>query len=597
MFQSFTAASDPTKGPERLKRLRKEIKSNNLDGFLIPREDAFRGENVAACDERLSWLTGFTGSAGFAAVLANSAGVFIDGRYRVAVKSQVDLDHFTPVHWPETHLADWLKDTADAGQRIGFDPWLHSVAAIDALNEKLDGSGITMVPTDNLVDAIWNDRPAQPMGRVEPYPIELSGQSSPDKRAEIAAILRNKQQSATVLTVLDSIAWLLNIRGSDIARMPAVRCFAIVHETGHVDLFVEQEKVDHLGPDPDITIHAPDQFERVLSDLSGTVRIDKTSAPKAVEISLKNADIVFESDPCDLPKACKNAVEIKGARDAHLRDAVAMAQFLTWLDATELGTLTEIDIVTKLESCRADTGALCDISFDTICGAGPNGAIVHYRVTEATNRTLQPNDILLVDSGGQYKDGTTDITRTVIMGTPTDLQRDCFTRVLKGMIAISRARFPKGVTGRDLDVLARTPLWQVGQDYDHGTGHGVGSYLGVHEGPQSIARSPRGAVELKQGMILSNEPGYYREGEFGIRIENLIVVQTANKVKDTDDRKMFNFETLTYTPIDQRLIDVDLLTKEERIWLNDYHAACWQKLHLLVDDTVKAWLKQATQPV
>lgn len=595
MFQSFDAASDPTQGPARLANLRKKMNANGLDGFLVPRSDAHQGENVAPCDERLSWLTGFTGSAGFAAILTEIAGVFIDGRYRVQVKSQVDLEHFTPVSWPETQLSDWLIDHAPKG-KIGFDPWLHTIAEINALKKALTLKGITLQPTPNLVDAIWADQPAPPLGEIIAHPIELSGKSSADKRKETAQLLAKADHDAAVLTLPDSIAWLLNIRGTDIARTPVPRAFAVLHKNGAVDLFTELKKTEKLGPDPAITSHEPDAFATVLSKLKGRVRVDKASAPQAVVDAL-TAEVVYDQDPCVLPKACKNDVEIQGTRDAHLRDAVAMVDFLSWLDATPKKGLTEIDVVTQLEACRAKSNALHDISFDTICGSGPNGAIVHYRVTHDTNRPLQSDDLLLVDSGAQYNDGTTDITRTIALGQTTDDQRNCFTRVLQGMIAISRARFPSGVTGRDLDALARFPLWTAGQDYDHGTGHGVGSFLGVHEGPQSMARSPRGEVKLAQGMILSNEPGYYREGEFGIRIENLIVVQQGDDLHGGDDRAMLDFETLTFVPIDIRLINAHLLSTAERQWLNDYHASCWDNLGNLVDDDTKSWLKQAVQPI
>ncbi len=596
MFQSFDASSDPAQGPSRLESLRAAMETAGVDGFLVPRADAHQGENVAPCDERLSWLTGFTGSAGFAAVLPDIAGVFIDGRYRLQVKSQVDLEHFTPVAWPETTLGSWLLDHTAKGCVIAFDPWLHSVAEIAALETKL-GDDVTLVARENLIDQIWNDQPAPPLGKISKHPLNLSGKSSEEKRKETAQTLRDAGHSAAILTLPDSIAWLLNIRGTDIARTPVPRAFAIVHDTGHVDLITEGAKLENVDLDAGVTHHEPAEFDALLTTLTGKVRLDPASAPIAIKSAITSADVVHGDDPCVLPKACKNAVEIQGTRDAHARDAVAMIEFLAWLDATPKDNLTEIDVVTQLEGFRAKTNALHDISFETICGTGPNGAIVHYRVTRDTNRKIEDGDLLLVDSGAQYVDGTTDITRTIAIGAPTDDQRRCFTRVLKGMIAISRARFPVGVTGRDLDALARYPLWTAGQDYDHGTGHGVGSFLGVHEGPQSIARSPRGEVALKQGMILSNEPGYYREGEFGIRIENLIAVEPAPALNGADDRNMLSFETLTHVPIDQRLIVADELDTAERAWLNDYHASCYELSADRVDETTKLWLKAATQPI
>jgi Xaa-Pro aminopeptidase len=587
MFQTFDDATSPDQGPPRLKALRQELENEGFDGFLIPRADAHQGEYVAPSDDRLAWLTGFTGSAGFCAALRDIAGVFIDGRYRVQVKAQVDLGHFTPVAWPETKAGPWLKEHLPETHRMAYDPWLHTNSEVEAIEE----SGITLIATANLVDCIWLGRPAPPLGKIMVQPLELSGESHADKRARLAEVLKASGQDASVLTLPDSIAWLLNIRGTDIQRNPVPHCFAILHADSSVDLFVAAEKLseigDHLGGD--IRLHSPDAFLGALAELAGVIRVDKTSAPAIISQTIA-AEVVFDDDPCILPKACKNATEIEGARAAHLRDAHAMVNFLAWLDAQKPG-LTEIDVVTALEGFRAETNALRDISFDTISGAGPNGAIVHYRCTKTTNRAVQDGELLLVDSGGQYVDGTTDITRTVVMGTPTREQQECYTLVLQGMITLAMARFPRGVSGRDLDALARAPLWRHGLDYDHGTGHGVGSFLCVHEGPARISRISE--VPLKPGMILSDEPGYYREGAFGIRIENLIVVQEAPKLGDNRDQ--LSFETLTWVPFDRRLIAVDMLSPSERAWIDGYHAQISEMLDM--HGPAQDWLTAATLPL
>ena len=594
MFQTFEAQSSPDQGPPRLAALRTEMAQRGFDAFLVPRADAHQGEYVAPRDARLEWLTGFSGSAGFCAVLANNAGVFIDGRYRVQVRAQV-ADVYTPVHWPETQLADWLTEQMPDGGKLAYDPWLHTVAEIAGLRKALPQ--FELIATENLVDAVWHDQPAPPDAPFTAHALEHAGETHDDKRARLAAMMK---EDAAVLTLPDSIAWLLNIRGTDIARNPVPQAFAILHKTGKVDLFAGTGKTDgisdHLGPS--VAIHDAHDFLGALKGLQGKVLIDKRSCPDQVATTLKVAgcDIVQGQDPCILPKACKNAAEITGAKSAHERDALAMVRFLAWLDEkAPTGGLTEIDVVKALEAFRAQTNALRDISFETICGAGPNGAIVHYRVTEDTNRPVAKGDLLLVDSGGQYVDGTTDITRTIAVGAHTAEHRACYTRVLQGMVAVSRIQFPKGVGGQHLDALARAPLWMAGQDYDHGTGHGVGSYLSVHEGPQSISR--RSDVALQTGMILSNEPGYYREGAFGIRIENLIVVQSAPAVAGGDDRDMLSFETLTYVPFDRTLIDTDILTNAERDWIDRYHADTLTLLAPRLDADVREWLTKACAPL
>lgn len=601
MFQTFDATTRPQDGPPRLARLRDEMRKSKLDAFLIPRSDAHQGEYVAPRDERLAFLTGFTGSAGFAAVTAGEAAVFIDGRYRVQVKAQVDLEHFTPQPWPEVKLADWLRASLPEGGVLGFDPWLHGFEEIDKLLQALDGSGISLSETGNLVDRIWPNQPAPPCGQITPYPDAMAGEDHDTKRARLAEALRAAGHAAAVLTLPDSIAWLLNIRGADIARTPVPHAFAILHDDGRVTLFVDPAKLDdvaeaHLGPS--VTRRPPEAFGPGLRSLTGKVRVDRKTAPYWVTAELGEAgvEIAFADDPCLLPKARKTPAEIAATRSAHLRDGAAMVEFLTWLDATAPHTeLTEINVVTELELCRRATNRLRDISFETIAGSGPNGAIVHYRVTRDTNRVLQQGELLLIDSGGQYLDGTTDITRTVAIGEAGDEEKRAFTRVLKGMIAMSRARWPRGLTGRDLDPIARMPLWQAGQDYDHGTGHGVGVYLGVHEGPQRLSRLSE--VPLEPGMILSNEPGYYREGAFGIRIENLVVVEDAPALPGGDDRAMLQFHTLTLAPIDRRLILPEMLDLGETRWLNAYHAQVAAALMDSLSPAARAWLEAACAPL
>lgn len=606
MFQSFETTANPEQGPARLARLREEMARSGLDGFIVPRADAHQGEYVAPCDERLAWLTGFTGSAGFCIALREVAGIFVDGRYRTQVKEQVDLAAFTPVPWPETRPGPWLRENLPQGGRIGFDPWLHTHREIAELKAALAESGITLVPSANLVDAIWTDRPAPPRGKVTIQPLEHAGESAADKRRRIGAELGRAGQDSVVLTLPDSISWLFNIRGSDIPRNPVVQAFAVLRADGTAQIFIDPAKLDdalraHLGPE--VEILGPEQLLPSLGALRGPVRVDPATAPLAVADALSAADIpiAWGEDPCLLPKARKNAAEIRGMEEAHLIDGAAMVEFLAWLDQTApAGTLTEIDVVTKLEECRRATGQLREISFETICGAGPHGALPHYRVTRQTNRALKPGDVVVIDSGGQYPFGTTDITRTILVPAPDGAvdpdARAAFTRVLKGMIAISRLRWPEGLSGAHLDAIARYPLWLAGQDYDHGTGHGVGCYLSVHEGPQRLART--GTVAFEPGMILSNEPGYYREGAFGIRIENLVLVEPAPALPGADPhRRMLHFRTLTFAPIDKRLIDVDALGAEDRDWLNAYHAEVARRLAHRVSEPAARWLRDATAPI
>ncbi|MFC5736307.1 aminopeptidase P family protein [Sinirhodobacter huangdaonensis] len=599
MFQEFSAKSSPANGPVRLAALRREIGRAGLDGFIVPRADVFQGEYVAESDARLGWLTGFTGSAGFCIALADRAGVFIDGRYRVQVRAEVDLTAFTPVPWPEVKPGPWLREQMPQGGQVGFDPWLHTRREIEELAKALAGSGITLAESRNLVNAIWTDRPAPPRAPARIHPAEFAGEDSAAKRRRLGAALATGGARTAVLTLPDSIAWLLNIRGADIPRNPVVQAFALLDATGSLALFADPGKFDaallaHLGAE--VRLAPFDAFSEALTDLSGPVQVDPATAPLAVWRLLEAAGIpaVAGEDPCIAAKARKNPAEVAGMEAAHLRDAAALAEFLAWVDAeAPQGALTEIDVVTRLEECRRATGVLRDISFDTICGAGPNGAIVHYRVTEGTNRAVTPGELLLVDSGAQYPDGTTDITRTLAVGPVPEEARGPFTRVLRGMIALARARWPRGLAGRDLDALARAPLWQAGLDYDHGTGHGVGAALCVHEGPARISRISD--VALAPGMILSDEPGYYREGAFGIRIENLLLIEEAPKLGDGRDQLCFR--TLTWVPIDRRLIVAGMLSDEERAWLDGYHAEVLARVAPLVSAPTRAWLEAACAPL
>lgn len=574
-----------------------------VDAFLVPRADAFQGEYVAPADERLAWLTGFTGSAGLCAVTATDAALFADGRYTLQAKAQVDGAAFTIVPWPRTKPGDWLAKQLTTGATVAFDPWLHTVKDLETLRAAGADKNLDVRPIANLVDAVWADRPDPPSSPFRIHPDALAGESHAAKRARLGKALEDAGHATTVLSLPDNIAWLLNIRGSDIRCNPVPHAFALLHSSGAVDLFADPAKTTgavraHLGPD--IALATPDAFLPRLKALEGPVLIDPASTPAAVAAALADPD--HGTDPILLPKARKNTAELAGMEAAHLRDATALCRFLAWLEAeAPVGTLTEIDVVRRLEAERARFAELRDISFDTICGAGPHGAIVHYRVTEETNARVVPGQLLLIDSGGQYVDGTTDITRTLATGpAPSADETDRFTRVLKGMIAISRARWPKGLAGRDLDALARAALWEAGLDFDHGTGHGVGAALSVHEGPQRLSRAS--TVPLEPGMVLSNEPGYYRTDAYGIRIENLLHVVPAPALDGADDRKMLAFATLTWVPIDRRLIAPDLLTAPERAWLDTYHAEVAARVGPCLgdgpdDEAVAEWLRHATAPL
>jgi len=599
MIQQFSSPYSGETGPERLALLRAEMSKEKLDAFIIPRSDAHQGEEVTARNSRLAWLTGFTGSAGFCVALSDEAGIFVDGRYTIQVKLETD-PVFTPVDWPQTKLSDWLVQKLAAGQIVAFDPWLHTQSEIAALQKVLEDKDITLVPTSNLVDRIWADQPNSPSDPVVVYPTEYSGESLQSKLDRLAQTLSENKHDAAVLTTLDAIAWLTNTRGSDLVHMPVYEAFAVLGSNGGLALFVDPLKVNadaktHFGDA--IELHSFEGFEAYLEGLDGRVLIDPKSAPYAVWEALnrrETGEIAFGDDPTDLPKACKNDTELHGAQAAHLRDGAAMARFMHWLSQQTPETQTEIDVVRALEGFRRENERFATVSFDTICGAGPNGAIVHYRVSEESNRRVGADDILLVDSGGQYLDGTTDITRTMALGKTSKAQCQAFTSVLKGMIALSMQKFPEGIHGGQLDAIARAGVWDLGLDYGHGTGHGVGAYLSVHEGPQRI--SSRSDVPLQPGMILSNEPGFYLEGAFGIRIENLVYVVDTGEVS-LSGKRIFGFETLTWAPIDRRLIDADLLTDKERSWLNAYHQAVLDKIGPLVSSDVRDWLSLVCAPI
>jgi Xaa-Pro aminopeptidase len=592
---------------DRLAALREQLKSEKLDGFVVPLTDEHMSEYVGSYAQRLAWLTGFQGSAGTAVVLPEEAAIFVDGRYTLQVRSQVSADDWSYQSVPETSAAEWLKEHAPQGARIGYDPWLHSRDWVKRATEALATRGAELVPVRrNPIDAVWADRPQESKAHLVVQPDALAGRSAADKRTDIADWLGTIHADAAVLSALDSIAWAFNVRGADVSHTPVALAFAIVHADGTADLFVDGEKVgpevrQHLGNG--VRLHDKAEFAGALGELGGkSVAVDPERAVAAIFEALENAGakVIAVRDPTVLPRAIKNAVEIAGQRAAQARDGASIAKFLHWVDEqAPSGDLDELTASNRLESFRKENAELRDLSFDTISGAGPNGAIVHYRSDETTNRKLESGSLYLVDSGGQYVDGTTDITRTIAIGEPTDEMRDRFTRVLQGHIALATAVFPKGTRGSQLDSFARRPLWEAGLDYAHGTGHGVGSFLSVHEGPQRI--SPVGSAQaggdepLQAGMILSNEPGYYKSGEYGIRIENLVLV--VEKQIEGAEKDMLGFETLTFAPIDRRLIDAEMLTAEERAWLNCYHAHVLARIGEQLSGDDLAWLKQACAPI
>ncbi len=593
--------------PKRLADLRCELTRRGWDGFVVPRSDEHQGEYVPPRAERLAWLTGFTGSAGLAAVIGEKAAIFVDGRYTLQVRGEVDSALFVPRHLSEEPLSGWIAKELPKGAKFAYDPWLYSENQAAALKEAVVAAGGTLVAAeDNPLDAVWADQPPPPIAQVLPHALQYAGRSSQEKRADLAEGLRQRGIQAVVLSLPDSIAWLLNVRGGDVACTPLPLSFALLHDDGRVSWFVAPEKLskglmEHLGNG--VSCQLPGDFNAVLDGLAGKrVLLDPASAPAVLfqRLTAAGAEVVKGTDPCQLPKAMKNPVELAGTRAAHRRDGAALTRFLAWLDRevsrrAEAGGLSEQEAADTLAAFRREDPLFRDFSFETIAGSGPNGAIVHYRVSPESNRNLGLGELFLCDSGGQYLDGTTDVTRTVAIGTPTAEMRRRFTLVLKGHIALARARFPEGTSGSQLDAFARHALWQEGLDYDHGTGHGVGSYLGVHEGPQRISKLPQ-AVALKVGMIVSNEPGYYKTGAYGIRIENLVAVTKSHR-GDGEERSMLEFETLTLAPIDRRLIEKDILSGEEKAWLNAYHARVLAAHAEVVDEQTKTWLEAATAPL
>ena len=591
----------------RLQALREQLKADRLDGFVVPLTDEHMSEYVGSYAQRLAWLTGFQGSAGSAVVLPQEAAIFTDGRYTLQVRSQVDGRHWSYESVPETSIADWLKAHAPDGGRIGYDPWLHTKDWVTKAREALAQKGAELVAVGrNPIDAVWADRPEPSRARLIVHPDHYAGQSSASKRQEMADWLKAEGADAAVLAALDSIAWTFNVRGQDVEHTPVALSFAVVHADGTADLFVASEKIgddvrQHLGNG--VRIHERNAFEPKLAELAGRkVVVDPERSVAAIFEALEGASarILARRDPSILPKAIKNPVEIEGHRAAQARDGAALVRFLHWISVeAPKGGVDELKAAARLQQFRQESGDLRDLSFDTISGAGPNGAIVHYRVTEETNRPLERDSLYLVDSGGQYPDGTTDVTRTVAIGTPTAEMRDRFTRVLKGHIAIACAVFPEGTRGSQLDSFARQYLWAAGLDYAHGTGHGVGSVLAVHEGPQRI--SPAGSSQsggdepLKAGMFLSNEPGYYKTGEYGIRIENLVLVE--RREIEGAEKKMLGFETLTFAPIERNLIDTGLLTSGEREWVDSYHVQVLEVVGPKLDGDALAWLREQCRPL
>jgi len=598
----------------RLDALRRELKARGLDGFVIPLSDEHMSEYIGSYAQRLAWLTGFGGSAGTAVVLTDAspqpaAAIFVDGRYTLQVRDQVDGRLYAYENVPATSAAKWLGEHAPEGAKIAYDPWLHGKGWVAATTRALAEKNAELIPVEsNPIDAIWEDRPAPSTAPALVHEDRYAGEASEAKRAAVSEWLADKKLDAAVIAALDSVAWLLNVRGSDVDRTPVTLSFVIAHADGTADLFIDEIKVTpelraHLGNA--VRIAPRDGFASALAGLKGKrVAVDPDSAVQAILSTLEaaGAEVIEERDPTVLPKACKNAAEQEGHRSAQKRDGAAEVRFLHWLSVeAPKGGIDEMTAAEKLHQFRRETGDLRDLSFDTISGAGPNGAVVHYRVSEETNRPLEPGSVYLVDSGGQYPDGTTDITRTVWIGPgePPAEVRDRFTRVLQGHIALARAVFPKGTRGSQLDALARQYLWQVGLDYQHGTGHGVGSFLSVHEGPQRIGKSAgaQGGTEqeLLPGMILSDEPGYYKTGAYGIRIENLLLVE-PREIEGAEG-EFLGFETLTLVPIDRNLVEPKLLSADEIAWWNAYHAQVLAVIAPLVEGEAKGWLEAQCRPL
>jgi Xaa-Pro aminopeptidase len=592
---------------ERLAVLRARLKAMGVDGFIVPRADAHQGEYVPASEQRFGWLTGFTGSAGIAVVLGDKAALFVDGRYTLQARGEVDTARFSIQHVSRLPPSRWVNANIARGAVLGYDPWLmtpRDVARFAAACQ--EGGARLKALARNPVDVIWRARPAPPLAPIRPLATRFAGESAADKRRKIAAGLAADGIDAAVLTRPDSIAWLLNIRGGDVAHSPLALAFALIRKDARVDLFTDPRKVlpetaEHLGPT--VSVRPVTDLGPALDALGqrdACVLADPAGAPDWVfrRLARAGADIREGDDPCQMPKACKNRVELSGIRAAHRRDGAALTRFIAWLAAeAPKGKLTEKAAADVLEAMRAGGRFFQGLSFPTISGAGPHGAIVHYRVTAETNRKLRPGEMYLLDSGAQYLDGTTDVTRTLFIGggkPPTAAMKDHFTRVLKGHIQLATVRFPEGTSGSQLDVLARRALWQAGLEYDHGTGHGVGHFLSVHEGPQRISQIPN-SVALRPGMVVSNEPGYYKAGAYGIRIENLVAVRADGK--GAGGRPMYAFETLTLAPIERRLIEPRLLTAEEKTWLDAYHRQVATVIGPQLDTKTRAWLKKATAPV
>ncbi|WP_441237889.1 aminopeptidase P family protein [Bradyrhizobium sp. 930_D9_N1_4] len=599
-FQTFEEPEAGVALTARLSALREDLARRKLTGFVVPRADQQQNEYVPPSEERLAWLTGFTGSAGLAVVLTHEAAVFVDGRYTIQAAKQVDAKAWAVESLIDPPPESWVSAHLKAGDRLGFDPWLHTSSAAERLAAACTKAGAELVAVDsNPVDAIWQDRPQPPIAPVAVHSLQNAGVTEADKLMQIKSEIDKLGVDALLLSDSHAVAWTFNIRGADVAHTPLPLSYALVPKDGRPTVFIDHRKLsnltrDHLEQSADV--REPDAMAPTLMALAksgAAIALDNATAADALSRLITGAGgkPVRGSDPIALLKAVKNATEIKGTRTAHVRDAVALARFLAFIDReAPSGKLTEIDAVEALETFRRDTGALKDVSFPTISGTGPNGAIVHYRVTRKSNRRIVPGDLLLIDSGAQYEDGTTDVTRTMAVGEPTAEMRDRFTRVLRGHIAIARAVFPDGATGAQLDTLARQYLWAAGVDFEHGTGHGVGSYLSVHEGPARISKL--GTTPLKRGMILSNEPGYYKTDGFGIRIENLELVIAADIAGA--EKPMNAFETLTLAPIDRRLIDVAMLNRDELDWLNAYHARVRAEVRPALDEATKAWLDQAT---
>ncbi len=596
-----------TDGPapeDRVQNLRTLLKANDVDAFIIPRTDEYQGEYVPTKADRLWWLTGFAGSAGVGVVGQDKAALFVDGRYTIQVKQQASSTIFEFLHLIENPYTQWLSEQYGDGDVVAYDPWLHTERSAMMLRKASRNAGFELREVEsNFIDAIWDTQPSAPLSAIRPHPLSFAGETAESKTQRLGDGLSQNGIDAAIIAAPDCIAWMLNIRGEDVANCPLPLSFSILYEDGTVDLFVDQRKLlketrTHIGNR--VSINDIEDFSFALRQLgqSGqTVQADPTSVASAIFSSLKagGANVQEAADPVLLPRALKNEIELNGTRACHIRDGAAMARFLHWLPtASKDGEMTELDAAHRLESFRRLDPTFRDSSFDTISGASENGAICHYRVTDKTNIKAKKDSLILVDSGGQYPDGTTDITRTMPVGTPSAEMKERFTLVLKGHIAIATANFPEGITGARLDTLARAPLWQHGLDFDHGTGHGVGSYLNVHEGPQRIATS--GSTPLQAGMILSNEPGYYKDGEYGIRIENLVIVVEKGLSKD-GRKKLLGFETITLAPIDLGLVAIDLLDQGEIDWLNDYHARVYTAIHEIVEPEVAAWLKEATRSI